>query len=192
MTWAPRLLHCRHIAYLLAYRCEPYANNASHFANKSTQSIIMSQARRCRWCILGGFIQTDYSFTVEAVVSPPPSFSSTISIRASLYRVTDNCSLMYPTFRLTVVLKFDLLIFSADAALTKASCNISVFKFGVYYCLTCVNFPSSKVMLRKTTFIRLFCSRRGTTMNDICSSTISPSWKVWGPVSLNLFLCRSI
>ena len=49
-----------------------------------------------------------------------------------------------------------------------------------YLTVTCVNFSSSRVMLRKTMFIRLLCSRRGTTINDTCNSTMSPSWKVWG------------
>jgi hypothetical protein len=93
------------------------------------------------------------------VVSPPSlsSFSSTISIRASLDRVTDNSSLTYPTFRLTVVFEFALLMFSDDAALTNASYKTSVNKLSAYHrYLTCVNFPSSRVMLRNTTLIRLF------------------------------------
>ena len=132
------------------------------------------------------------SFTMEGVVSPPSfsSFSSTISIRASLVRVTDSSSLTYPTFRLTVILEFALLMFLDEAALTNASYKTLVNEFTVYYYyITCVNFPSSRVMLRNTTLIRLFWSRRrGITMNDICNSTMSPSWKVWGPVSLKLFL----
>ena len=136
------------------------------------------------------------SFTTDGVVSRTSfsSFSSTISIRASLVRVTDSSSLRYPTFRLTVVFEFALLMFLDEAALINASYKTLLNKFDVYhYFLTCVNFPSSMVMLRNTTLIRLFWSRwRGTTMNDICNSTMSPSWKVWGPVSLNLFLRRNI
>ena len=51
---------------------------------------------------------------------------------------------------------------------------------------TCVNLPSSKLMLHRTTLIQLFWSRRGTTMKETCSLTISPSWKMCGCISLKL------
>ena len=63
-----------------------------------------------------------YSFTMEGIVSFPSlsSFSSTISICASLDHVTDNSSLTYPTFCLTVVFEFALLMFSDKTGLVHA------------------------------------------------------------------------
>ena len=93
---------------------------------------------------------------MEGVVSPPSfsSFSSTISIRASLVRVTDSSSLTYPTFRLTVVFEFALLTFLDEAALINASYKTLVIKFDVYhYYLTCVNFPLSRVMLDRKSVV---------------------------------------
>ena len=62
------------------------------------------------------------------------------------------------------------------------------------YCISCtrtyllawVYSPFNRVMLLNMMFILLFCPRRGMTMNDIWSSTMSPSWNVCGPAFLNL------
>lgn len=73
-------------------------------------------------------------------------------------------------------------------AFTKASYSGNFVQYSLRLCisLTWVNFPSSRLMLRRTTLIRLPWSWRGMTMNDACSSTMSPSWKTWGFVSLKL------
>ena len=143
---------------------------------------------------VGFYHPPGFTETMEGIISPPSlSFSSTISIHASLDCVTDNSSLTYLTFCLTVVFEFTLLMFLDDAALMNASYKSSINKLSMYYYyLTCMNFPLSRVMLHNTMLIQLFWSqRRGTTMNDTCNSTMSPSWKVWGPVSFFVIIYKN-
>ena len=52
--------------------------------------------------------------------------------------------------------------------------------------LTCVYSPSNRLMLLKIVHIWLFWSQSGTTMKETCSSTMSPSWNMCGPVFLKL------
>ena len=52
--------------------------------------------------------------------------------------------------------------------------------------LTWVNIPSRRVTPLKTMLIWNFWSLMWTTIKYTCSTTMSPSWKIWGLASLKL------
>ena len=103
----------------------------------------------------------------------------------------ETSSSMYPIFLFSVGLAtcFNVIAFSAKAAFTNESCLLCQHRHHSWFiALAWVNLSSRRVTPRKTMLIRHFWFLRGTTIKDIWSLTISPSWNLCGPVSLKLKL----
>ena len=96
-------------------------------------------------------------------------FSSLTTIEESLDRVAETSSSEYPTLLFSKGFELVLSMSSCIIPFMNASCisALSIAFTGIHIWLTWVNWPSRRLILRRTTLILLFWSRRGITMNDM-------------------------